>query len=334
MSSTKIFLIQAALKSISSILNLIPTDQVTHAFLDSMPTILFALADIFTRTHGSEKQKLSELTELLEKVSKLDEPRIEQFKKVLEATSKIKHEHGDYFKQLIQDTSNLSKDLEIHDVKNELEHTKIILVIKQSEESLKNKINESTMKNTQTLQKIDEKLEKIFERLEIPDKIEPDEKKRIPASISTKIQMLIKEKNKLESGLKNYDMKIQKQKELSLKLANTFYFQRKYEKAIKMYDDLLKIYPRDFYTLCNKGAALSRIGKHDEAIDYFTKALKIDPTNAYAWRHKAIIHFRLYELKLGLKCMEKARKINPDVNADLRMLFRRTKSGRSHRLWR
>lgn len=331
MSSTKIFLIQAAWKSISSILNLIPTDQVTHAFLDSAPTILFALADIFTRTHGSEKQKLSELTDLLEKVSKLDESRIEQFKKILKATYKIKHEHGDYFKQLIRDTSNLSKDLEIHDVKNELEHTKIILDIKQSEKSLKNKINESTMKNTKTLQKIDAKLEKIFERLKIPDKIEPDEKKKISVSITTKIQMLIKEKNKLESGLKDYDVKIQKQKELSIKLANTFYFQRKYKKAIKMYDDLLKIYPSDFYTLCNKGATLSRIGKHDEALDYFTKALKIDPTNAYAWRHKAVIHFRLNELKLGLKCMDKAMKINPRVNDDLRILYGSRKFGR-HRL--
>ena len=51
----------------------------------------------------------------------------------------------------------------------------------------------------------------------------------------------------------------------------------KFEEAIKCYDEVLNIDPKDIDALNNKGIALGKLGKLDEAIKCYDKASKINP---------------------------------------------------------
>ncbi|HJN57701.1 MAG: tetratricopeptide repeat protein [Nitrososphaerales archaeon] len=51
----------------------------------------------------------------------------------------------------------------------------------------------------------------------------------------------------------------------------------KFEEAIKCYNKVLDIDPKDIDALNNKGIALGKLGKLDEAIKCYDKASKINP---------------------------------------------------------
>ena len=51
----------------------------------------------------------------------------------------------------------------------------------------------------------------------------------------------------------------------------------KFEEAIKCYDEVLKIDPKDIDALNNKGIVLGKLGKLDEAIKCYDEASKINP---------------------------------------------------------
>jgi tetratricopeptide (TPR) repeat protein len=60
----------------------------------------------------------------------------------------------------------------------------------------------------------------------------------------------------------------------------------KYEDAIKGYNVILEINPKDVSLLGNKGYALNEVGRFDEAIQCYDKALKIDPNNVMSISNK------------------------------------------------
>lgn len=60
-----------------------------------------------------------------------------------------------------------------------------------------------------------------------------------------------------------------------------------------------------------KGIALGRLGKHEEALDAFSKAIEIDPQFASAWNDKGVTFGRLGRHEEGLDVFSKAIEINP-----------------------
>ena len=62
--------------------------------------------------------------------------------------------------------------------------------------------------------------------------------------------------------------------------------QGKYDEAIKYYDKALAIDPYHKPSLNSKGIALAKQGKYDEAISYYEKALAIDPGDTNAIKNK------------------------------------------------
>ena len=92
---------------------------------------------------------------------------------------------------------------------------------------------------------------------------------------------------------------------------NAFFYQSKYNGAIKTYDKAIEIDPRLEVAWNNKGQALRAIGKYDEAIKAFDKAIEINPQDADAWHNKgnALLSLRKYEE--AIKAFDKAIEINP-----------------------
>ena len=65
-------------------------------------------------------------------------------------------------------------------------------------------------------------------------------------------------------------------------LADQYFKQGNYDKAITSYDTFLKLDPENIKSLYNRGRAYEELGKFDEAISDYESVLEIDPKNVNA----------------------------------------------------
>ena len=88
-------------------------------------------------------------------------------------------------------------------------------------------------------------------------------------------------------------------------------FQDKYDEAIKCFDEAIKINYRYAAALNNKGNALDDQGNHDMAIDAYDGAIWLDFYYAEAWNNKgtALIHYGEYDD--AIEAYDEAITINP-----------------------
>jgi len=83
------------------------------------------------------------------------------------------------------------------------------------------------------------------------------------------------------------------------------------EKAVKCYDEALKIDPASAEALLAKSYALTYCGKYDEAISCCDKTLEIDEKNARAWFSKGEALLRKENYRESIACFDKALEIFP-----------------------
>ena len=62
--------------------------------------------------------------------------------------------------------------------------------------------------------------------------------------------------------------------------------QGKYDEAIQAYDEAIELDPKSFAAWTNKGTSLSKQGKYDEAVEAYNEAIRLDPKSAMAWNNK------------------------------------------------
>ena len=85
----------------------------------------------------------------------------------------------------------------------------------------------------------------------------------------------------------------------------------RHDEAIRCYDKALVIDPKAAYALTNKGVTLSKLGRHEEAIACYDKALEINPRHANAWNSKGLILSKLRQHEEAVDCYDKALAIVP-----------------------
>jgi len=86
----------------------------------------------------------------------------------------------------------------------------------------------------------------------------------------------------------------------------------KYDDAIKLYDQVLKIDPRSVEALNGKGLAFNKLGRYEDAISWFDNALEIDPTCAQVLNNKGISLANLDRFEESITLFDKAIKIDPN----------------------
>ena len=86
----------------------------------------------------------------------------------------------------------------------------------------------------------------------------------------------------------------------------------KYEDAIKLYDQVLRIDPTSVEALNGNGLAYNKLGKYEDAITWFDNALKIEPTSAQVLNNKGISLSNLDKFEEAITWFDKAIKIDPN----------------------
>lgn len=84
----------------------------------------------------------------------------------------------------------------------------------------------------------------------------------------------------------------------------------KYQEAIICYDKEIKAYPNEPLVRAYKGLALNGLGRYEEAIIHFNKALEIHPRCEYAWFCKASTLADMRKYEEALRCAEEVVEIN------------------------
>jgi tetratricopeptide (TPR) repeat protein len=86
----------------------------------------------------------------------------------------------------------------------------------------------------------------------------------------------------------------------------------KYKEAIKYFDKVLKIEPKNTDALNGKGVAFLSLGQYNTATSYFDKVLKIEPKNTDALNGKGAVLYFSGKHKTSLTYFDKVLKINPN----------------------
>ena len=86
---------------------------------------------------------------------------------------------------------------------------------------------------------------------------------------------------------------------------------KRYEEAIKAYEEAVKINPKNDDAWYNKGNGLARLKRYEEAIKAYEEAVKINPKYDKAWYNKGFCLGELKRYEEAIKAFEKTIELNP-----------------------
>lgn len=148
-------------------------------------------------------------------------------------------------------------------------------------------------------------LSKIVRRPSSRWDAEDENEEKLEAKINTK---------NYEKAIEIYDriLKAEPKDVITLKNKADLLFQlNRYREAIVSYDKILQINPNDVHALANKGAALSNLGRVEETLELFDKALQIDPKSVLVLNNKGLALGNMGKREESLIWFDKALQINP-----------------------
>ena len=113
-----------------------------------------------------------------------------------------------------------------------------------------------------------------------------------------------------EGEIEDTRTKAQKTEEESILRGNEFVQQKEYKKAIKEYENALKMNPKSAKAHLLAGLTYANAGDLDKAIQFSQYALTIEPSFA-AYNNLGLIYANKGELEKSVEMYEKALKLNP-----------------------
>ena len=103
----------------------------------------------------------------------------------------------------------------------------------------------------------------------------------------------------------------------------------KFDKIVKLANEVLKKFPQNFSLLFNIAMAYKNLNNNKMAISYYDKALKVDPTSYQAWFNLSHIYSIEGQYKNALSALKICKKLKPndnDTNYFLSLAYMQTKN--------
>ncbi|GEM_PF-2499571 len=130
------------------------------------------------------------------------------------------------------------------------------------------------------------------------------------------IETILDENEKLKDLLQKSGKQVVEEEEHLLKVANFYHITGNSQKAVDMYDNILKRNPNKMAALNNKGVILDSDGQYDNALQYFNEALNKVPENVHVLSNKGITLYKSEKYQQALECFDAALKIDANyINA-------------------
>jgi len=85
----------------------------------------------------------------------------------------------------------------------------------------------------------------------------------------------------------------------------------KHEDALEVFNQAIEINPKNDYALSSKGIALVNLGKHEEALEVINQAIEINPRDDIARLNKGAVLINLGKHEEALEVFNRALEINP-----------------------
>lgn len=117
----------------------------------------------------------------------------------------------------------------------------------------------------------------------------------------------------IETGHKAFDLRERVSEREKLAIAGSYYLGRtgEQEKAIEVYELLIRTYPRDWYFWNNVGWAYVSIGQFDKAVERFREAIRLYP-NVYSYSGLATSFLHVNRFNEAKAILDQALVQNPD----------------------
>ena len=96
-------------------------------------------------------------------------------------------------------------------------------------------------------------------------------------------------------------------------LANIFTILEQFEEAVKIYDQLIELNPKDHLSWSNKGANLMKSNHLEDAYECFITSIEIDSRNFHSYYNLACLFAKSNEPEKVLTNLKYAKKINPSL---------------------
>ena len=96
---------------------------------------------------------------------------------------------------------------------------------------------------------------------------------------------------------------------------NALYKLGRNEEAIKYYDRALEFDPENIFVLIRKGETINRLGEHEEALKFFERVLELNPEDrekVVALHNKGFILGKMGKNEEALECFNEVLEINPE----------------------
>ena len=95
--------------------------------------------------------------------------------------------------------------------------------------------------------------------------------------------------------------------------AETLLFEKKFEKAIKTFKNILKTNPNETIARKSLGIAYFELGKYEDALKNFQKAAELDITDSEIWSYIGKIYLQKMEKEKALWCFNKVYEIDKEI---------------------
>lgn len=130
--------------------------------------------------------------------------------------------------------------------------------------------------------------------------------------IKREVLTLLEENSKLKEAFLKNESTVDEDEEYLLRSANFYHIIGDSQKAIEMYDYILKKNPTKMAVLNNKGVVLDSEGQYDAALQHYDYALNKVPENIHVLSNKGITLYKSEKYEQALECFDAALKLDAD----------------------